>query len=431
MSQSHNDEIVHSDPQKNTGSGIIHISAHPSRRTQYHVRLNKLQEKNWRERPVPTGNQHRGNISKSSHRDPSPISPCNTNIGAREKPPHIPFRYSNADMDFTGTPYTTTNATNLADKKHSLSQISSLSVHSYPFPSYSNLEFSETTAGELYRRIREIISDITPFSHHNMEEVTLVEYTHSVYITRNTRSTIFWKLWRLICPHLKDVEIYYFALRHGISASHCVRTHQVSSALPHRLLNENDTPPLYIRNTLFQEFKFDDILIDRFNGTYIREVKALLTRVNARGFLEHGGLAWRIALEFGTPSLWRDAFAGPSLSVAEFFEGDFRPSRGWICEAPLPREIVILIGGVYEQNKIRMARSLFPPLDLFENSAHWNGIWTADNEVWFGNLVDKIHRGCLKPRTRHDWDRWDRCNRPSLSERAARSCLNELELDQC
>jgi hypothetical protein len=315
----------------------------------------------------------------------------------------------------------------LTEKKIATDRNSSFSQPSYTLPSYLNLISSDTTAGELYRRICEIITEITPFNHYNIQDIPLAEYPYTIYKPRNARSTLFWEFWRLICPCIKDVEAYYLALRHGVSVVHCVRTHEMKLALPHRCIC--DSQPSYIRNPLFQEFNFVDQANDAYNQTYIREVTSLLTRENARGFLERGGLAWRIAIEFGPSTLWQDTFTGPSLSVARFFEGDFWPNPDWICEAPLSREINVLIGGVYDLhsgNMVRVVRSLFPPLDLFENSAHWNGVWTTENEDWFGHLVGKLRRGTLRARTRHEWDRWDRSNRMSLTESIAQSCLSEL-----
>jgi hypothetical protein len=358
-----------------------------------------MKERSWRIRSSSTGNWHSGNRENQSTLYRSSNFSCNKPV---------------------------TNAVIPAEKKTALDR-SSFSTQSYPLPSYSNLISSDTIAGELYRRICVIVTDITPLNHSNIQDIPLIEYPYTIYKSRNARSTLFWQFWRLICPYIKDVEIYYLSLRHGVSVAHCVRTHEMKLALPHRCIC--DSQPPYIRNPLFQEFNFVDQVNDAYNQTYIREVTSLLTRENARGFLERGGLAWRIAIEFGPSTLWKDTFSGPSLSVGRFFEGDFWPNPDWICEAPLSREINVLIGGVYDLhngNMVRVVRSLFPPLDLFENSAHWNGFWTSENETWFGHLIGKLRRGALRARTRHEWDRWDRSNRMSLTENIAQSYLSEL-----
>jgi hypothetical protein len=274
----------------------------------------------------------------------------------------------------------------------------------------------------LYSHTKEYVPAILPLIHRSIYDINLIEYPHTNCDPRTPRSELFWNLWSNADPDLSPIQLYKLALEHGVRVSYRVKTIEAKAALPHRWYKTMESVPPYIRNPFYQEFTFVDDDPDTLNTTYLFTVKELLTREHARGFLERGGLAWRIALEFGPPGLWAEAFKGPSLSVVRFYEGELILDKegDWICEQTLKREIQLLVGQVYVTEAAEKVRkSLFPPLNVFESSMHWNGIWTDENEKWFNTLVGRLRQKRLKPRTGHNWDKWARSNAKHIQDEDA------------
>jgi hypothetical protein len=164
---------------------------------------------------------------------------------------------------------------------------------------------------------------------------------------------------------------------------------------------------------------------------YLRDIVALVSSPNARGFLEQGGLAWRLALEFGGPTLWEDVFKGPSSLCVSLGRGKRSPDLAYISEEVSDNKYAILTGSVYETGLDGASKvlkvSLFPPLDPFEGSKHWIGVWTAYNESWFQGLLKSLLDCKLKPESFGTWKRNMRSNRSTLTEDDAKSYIAIVE----
>jgi hypothetical protein len=118
---------------------------------------------------------------------------------------------------------------------------------------------------------------------------------------------------------------------------------------------------------------------------YRRNVTGVLHRPHARRFLAEGGLLWRIAIAFGPPSLYTEALAGPSPTVTIYGRRSFSGSH--VDDLLMPTEIALLLGTTDKQ------QSFWPPVDLFQNSQHFNGEWSAANEEWFRRQLQRINSG--------------------------------------
>jgi hypothetical protein len=298
---------------------------------------------------------------------------------------------------------------------------------------YENIDM-DSPANILFHYIKKRIPYLSPLQHESMYDVDPTEYPHTVYEPRSSRSALFWNFWSDLYPDIGPLALYKLALQHGVRVTHRVKTQHAKAALPHRWFrSEKSTPiPPYIRNHLFQETVLLDTDPISLNKSYILAVQALLTRDNARGFVERGGLAWRIAIEFGSKDLWADTFRGPSSSVVRYFEGeliiDGHDEEDWICEKPLVREEQLLVGTIFIPGSTDKSRSsLFPPLHVFESSKHWNGVWTHENEIWFQTMLTRLREDQLKPKIAHNWVQWGRSHRTYISEECAESWNRERE----
>jgi hypothetical protein len=230
---------------------------------------------------------------------------------------------------------------------------------------------------------------------------------------RSSQSKFFWTLWSSSAPHPSPGELYSKALDYGARVTHRVLVETAVTTLSHRV-----NPPLFPLPIPVMFQIATDIGI--YNENYILSVEQLLARPNARGFLERGGLAWRLALQFGGESLWKDVFKGPSAVCVNFGIGERSPDPAYISEDVSQIECDILTGSVYgpgdEPGIRKLKQSLFPPLDLFEQSKHWIGVWTVYNEGWFQGLIKQLRRKELKPASQSVWVRNMRSNRKTLSE---------------
>jgi hypothetical protein len=235
---------------------------------------------------------------------------------------------------------------------------------------------------------------------------------------RSNRSKFFWTLWSSLAPHVPSSELYSKALEHGARVTHRVLVDTARAKLPHRV-----NPPLCPLSTPAMFQISTDIGV--YNDNYMQSVEQLLSRPNARGFLERGGLAWRLALQFGGESLWKDVFKGPSSVCVNLGIGERSPDHAYISEELHQNECDILTGSIYgpgdEPGTRKLKQSLFPPLDLFEQSKHWIGVWTIHNEGWFQGLLKLLRKKELKPVSQSVWVRNMRSNRKTLSEEDART----------
>jgi hypothetical protein len=272
----------------------------------------------------------------------------------------------------------------------------------------------ESLAWVSYQHIKQFIPNLSPLQHPSIYDIDPQEYLYTSYEPRGPRSLLFWNLWSALNPNIRPIDLYKTALQHGVQVCHRVPIRKAFEIFPHRHVNSDPSIPLHIHDDTYQEALLVDCSPHILNKTYLRAVKILLARENARGFVERGGLAWRLAIEFGTPDLWSDTFRGPSLRVVRFYQGELmrkpEDTEDWICEKAFLRESQLLVGTLFatDDPEKKNRKSLFPPLELFETSMHWNGAWTNENESWFRSMVSRLHDNSLRPKTVGLWDRWAR-----------------------
>jgi hypothetical protein len=243
-----------------------------------------------------------------------------------------------------------------------------------------------------------------------------------------------WAYWKFSSSQtLGNYDIYCQAIRHGCQVIHRVPVQEAASILPHRRLK--GPAPSYLplnRMSLCEVYPFKESESNdttSFNSKYIYEAERLLRRENARTFLEHGGLIWRIALEFGGSRLWNDLFLGPSIFCVDARLGERIPDHDWIADSPSQAELDLLLGVVHKPDGT-YSKSLFPPYAVFHDSPHWMGVWTDDNEEWFQKLVQEIRAGRLKSHSKSHWrTATGRSNKGTLTEEVALSLVTKFRLD--
>jgi hypothetical protein len=239
------------------------------------------------------------------------------------------------------------------------------------------------------------------------------------------KSKLFWQFWKLTLPSsviMSDAAIYHVALKHGVRVIHRVPVYDAAQLLPHRQLQALPPPYMFAPK---KEYTLKDTGANStasLNILYIREVTKLLQQENARAFLERGGLVWRIALEFGGPRLWQDVFKGPSVFCVDARIGERSPDVSFIGESIVDSDLDLLLGVLYKPESPSYAKSLFPPYAMFEQSPHWMGVWTADNEDWFQKILGQLYEGTLKAQPRHYWrSTAGRSNKKTITDEIAES----------
>jgi hypothetical protein len=274
--------------------------------------------------------------------------------------------------------------------------------------------------------------EIITLNHPSITPIDLREIPQTLYGPHHAspKSKLFWQFWKLTSQSsvpLSDVATYHAAIKHGVHVIHRVPVYDAAQLLPHRQLQ---TLPPY----MFAPKKEYTLKDTGANGTaslnilYIREVTKLLQQENARAFLERGGLVWRIALEFGGSRLWQDVFKGPSVFCVDARIGERSPDVGFIGETIIDSELDLLLGVLYKPESSSYAKSLFPPCAMFEQSPHWMGIWTADNEDWFQKILEQLHEGKLKAQPRHYWrSTAGRSNKKTITNEIAESFTSMQE----
>ncbi|KAH7918382.1 hypothetical protein BV22DRAFT_1051765 [Leucogyrophana mollusca] len=75
---------------------------------------------------------------------------------------------------------------------------------------------------------------------------------------------------------------------------------------------------------------------------YLSKVMTLLLQPHARWLLTMGGLLWRIALEYGPPTLYQAALAGPSIDTTLYNLGEYLPDSGETDNIMSETEIEVL-----------------------------------------------------------------------------------------
>jgi hypothetical protein len=157
--------------------------------------------------------------------------------------------------------------------------------------------------------------------------------------------------------------------------------------------------PTYLdsRNTYPELLNFKD---PNYWNAYLAQVQTLLRRPYARRFLTMGGILWRLALQFGPPSLLNDALAGPSSDVTIWGIGDV--INGQWDDSVTAADIAMLIG-------VSGTGSCWPPHDVWNSSCRWKGFWSDADEQWFQSHLGNLSSGNTEAgKTRKDWKRFFR-----------------------
>ncbi|KAG2045417.1 hypothetical protein BDR06DRAFT_596547 [Suillus hirtellus] len=183
------------------------------------------------------------------------------------------------------------------------------------------------------------------------------------------------------------------------------------------------TPPPYLDTRT--QYSGMNLKATDYWHQYQRRVRELLQRPYARRFLTMGGIAWRLALQFGPPELARPALDGPSSDVTVWGRGDI--AEGYWDDSVTPADLGTLIG-----RSSTGVESCWPPQDVWESSSRWMGFWTDADEKWFQTHLSNLTSGNIAaPKTRKNWKR---SFRPTAAARLgdsgtelfARSLLKDL-----
>ncbi|TFY50524.1 hypothetical protein EVG20_g11468, partial [Dentipellis fragilis] len=110
---------------------------------------------------------------------------------------------------------------------------------------------------------------------------------------------------------------------------------------------------------------------------YKEAVASVLARPHARQWLLRRGLAWRLAIKFGTHELRTWVLDGPSTSAIFYGHGTtYDIPQRVIGDRPSAEETAVLTGAT-------PSGSIWPSLSIWENSLMWIGEWSEAAEFWF------------------------------------------------
>lgn len=117
-------------------------------------------------------------------------------------------------------------------------------------------------------------------------------------------------------------------------------------------------------------------------------VAEVLSRPHAVRALSRGGVIWRLAIEFGSPSLFHEAMQGPSSVTTHY-------RRGASHQASVPVYADVLSQAEEDALTGRLAdgRSLFPRNEEFMLGRLWDGEWSRWCEKWFRERMNGIRAG--------------------------------------
>ncbi|VDC05147.1 unnamed protein product [Peniophora sp. CBMAI 1063] len=108
---------------------------------------------------------------------------------------------------------------------------------------------------------------------------------------------------------------------------------------------------------------------------WLLQVEDLLALPRARHFIRDGGIAWRLALEFGPPNLVASVFSGPSTEARSPLPGEQWAGEGIVVDRPTTEDYELLIGRAG-------GRSWWPHPDEWDANVG-PGEWTLGLERWF------------------------------------------------
>ncbi|VDC04154.1 unnamed protein product [Peniophora sp. CBMAI 1063] len=108
---------------------------------------------------------------------------------------------------------------------------------------------------------------------------------------------------------------------------------------------------------------------------WLIQVEDLLNMPRARQFIRDGGIAWRIALQFGPPHLAASVLAGPSTEARSPLPGEQWHGADVVVDRPTTEDYELLIGRAG-------GRSWWPHPDEWDANVG-PGEWTLGLERWF------------------------------------------------
>jgi len=223
-----------------------------------------------------------------------------------------------------------------------------------------------------------------------------------IVATTCCRTEFRWRWWKACGEITSQSEIIEASLRRGLRFRTFLPTREAE-----RLASRDASTSFESGSTMTggDEFALKADAAKPF-GTYEKIMQILLSRPQARTFLLRGGLAWRLALEFGPAGLLNEARQGPSSTAVNQL-------RGYVCQIgerviddePTDAERELMIG-VAQRNGAKA--SLWPAMELFESSFYWAGEWRAANEAWFVDRLQMLREGTAGFKSGHEWNRWAR-----------------------
>ncbi|TFK57851.1 hypothetical protein BDN72DRAFT_907411 [Pluteus cervinus] len=157
----------------------------------------------------------------------------------------------------------------------------------------------------------------------------------------------------------------------------------------------------------------------------------ILSLPRARRLIAEGGILWRLALCWGSPSLYNECLYGPSPLALHYRIGETHPDLE-LFDDGLSTETLNIVLGVQDNN-----RSMWPHPDILEYSKKWYGIWTGSLEDWFQKRAQEIISGEAKALCITDWRKtfnsfrtYERDNPKVVgSEAHAQDVCNRLETE--
>ncbi|KAH7918335.1 hypothetical protein BV22DRAFT_1134670 [Leucogyrophana mollusca] len=185
-------------------------------------------------------------------------------------------------------------------------------------------------------------------------------------------------VWLAELPQLKPADLMERCLARGMPFRVWIPVGHMNRLIPPGL-SKSKGKPTYLQTTDAVMSKKD---LAEACTEYLSTVTMVLMRPHARRLLTMGGLLWRIALEYGPPTLYHAALAGPSIDTTLYNSGEYLPESGETDDTVSETEIEVLLGGL-EGATTRQRLYLWPSLEMFENSGRWTGEWSARNESWF------------------------------------------------
>jgi hypothetical protein len=193
------------------------------------------------------------------------------------------------------------------------------------------------------------------------------------------RSELRLRYWLLCEPDLTIRELLPRFLRNGVGFNLQVPLESLNSIMD-KTITRYGEPPVYSK---IEPIKYPQN-VSAMLRDYETNVMNILRRPHAIRSLPKGGLLWRIALQYISPALVMDFLEKPSEDIRGWLHGVI--DENGMSEKLTDDEINGLLGITTNY------RSIWPPLDVFEESCHWIGQWTPTNEEWWTGRMAMIKR---------------------------------------